>query len=75
MSKAAQAAAGQTAQQADPLAWARRLRTQEHAAGLGWKGMTRFNRVAWRDALAAELTERERQTMPRKEEQQQQRRR
>lgn len=70
MSAQAQAGTVQAPQQADPLAWARRLRMQENAAGLGWKGMTRFNRVAWREALWGELTERERLTMPRRDEQQ-----
>lgn len=54
-------------QQSDPLGWARALRELERANGYGWKGMTRFNRIAWREALAIELTDEERRTMPRQE--------
>lgn len=52
------------AQQADPLAWARALRSREHELGLGSPVMTPHARGLWRDVLIRELTDDEIATAP-----------
>lgn len=54
-----------TTGRADPLAWARALRSREHELGLRTPRMTRHARALWRDVLAAELTPEEQASGPR----------
>ncbi len=53
-------------QQGSSFAWAYELRAREHAAGLGSPDLTEFQRGAWREVLAHELTDEERATAPRR---------
>jgi hypothetical protein len=46
-------------------AWATALRQREHELGLGCPGLTVFQREAWREVYADQLTPEERATAPR----------